>query len=195
MPPATLLLLMCPAGSSSHVPQAAPWHGDLLRVKKCASSLKLSRAPQAAVDMRNTVFILRSCVLHGPKLCPRPVQSCLTFAVLPAAALACALSAFAWASTNDPQQQVRCCLVLYWWCWLCRSMQSISPSMQSMGPVFYSLPHLLLLVKQACSNPFSNTPRAPTAACTRGTNCYRPAGGSAAPAPCTSLCCSVIGLL
>jgi hypothetical protein len=48
----------------------------------------------------------------GPKLCPRPVHSCLTFAVLPAAVLACSLSAFAWASTNDQQQQVRCCLVL-----------------------------------------------------------------------------------
>jgi hypothetical protein len=140
-----LLLLMCPAGSASHVPQAASWHGDLLRVKKCASSLKLSRAPQAAVDMRNTVFILRSCVLHGPKLCPRRVQFYLTFAVLPA--VACALSAFAWASTHDPQQQVRCCL-LYWCRWLFLSMQSISPTMQSMGPVFYSLHHLLLLVKQ-----------------------------------------------
>jgi hypothetical protein len=35
-----------------------PGMGDLLRVKKCASSLGLSRAPQAAVNMRNTVFIL-----------------------------------------------------------------------------------------------------------------------------------------
>jgi hypothetical protein len=109
---AVAMLLMCPAGSSSHVPQAAPWHGDLLHVKKCASSLKLSRAPQAAVILHNTVIILRSGLLHGPKFCPCPVHSCLTFAVLPAAVLACSLSAFAWASTNDQQQQVRCCLVL-----------------------------------------------------------------------------------
>lgn len=173
---------MCPAGSASHVPQAAPWHGDLLRVKKCASSSKLSRAPQAAVTMCNTAFILHSCVLHGPKLCLCPVQSCLTFAVLHAAALL----GFYRLPTTAGEMLPGVVLVL-----LALDVDAVIGS---------SLVQFLTVCITCCclssqQQPIQQHSSGTKSACTRGINCYRPAGGSAAPAPCTSLCCSVIGLL
>jgi hypothetical protein len=56
--------ITCPT-SSTLAWQAAPWHGELLRVKKCAISLKLSRAPHAAVNMRITGFTPVCCMAQA----------------------------------------------------------------------------------------------------------------------------------